>query len=222
MTKSAMRHAWRRTCSSEVQAAGERAKLRHIHRCRRSWQRVLPRIAMNCCTSRRLRRRHSPRLSSTCSGTYPNVFAIGQGLWSPWYVGNSMTDLDKKFGRRAGHRYAGFGARLHRRRRRRLAVRLSPDRRPSAHGLHAAGRRSDREPGSQVVAHARRPGFARRHRSAPSSTAVGSRARSIPRRCTPGSRIFLGCAWSCRLRRRDARDLLIASRAVRRPGPVHR
>jgi pyruvate dehydrogenase E1 component beta subunit len=32
-------------------------------------------------------------------GKYPNVFAIGQGLWSPWYVGNSMTDLDKKFGR---------------------------------------------------------------------------------------------------------------------------
>jgi pyruvate/2-oxoglutarate/acetoin dehydrogenase E1 component len=32
-------------------------------------------------------------------GTYQNVFAIGQGLWSPWYVGNSMTDLDKKFGR---------------------------------------------------------------------------------------------------------------------------
>jgi acetoin:2,6-dichlorophenolindophenol oxidoreductase subunit beta len=30
---------------------------------------------------------------------YPRVFAIGQGLWSPWYVGNSMTDLDKKFGR---------------------------------------------------------------------------------------------------------------------------
>jgi pyruvate dehydrogenase E1 component beta subunit len=30
---------------------------------------------------------------------YPNVFAIGQGLWSPWYVGNSMTDLDRKFGR---------------------------------------------------------------------------------------------------------------------------
>lgn len=30
---------------------------------------------------------------------YPKVFAIGQGLWSPWYVGNSMTDLDKKFGR---------------------------------------------------------------------------------------------------------------------------
>ena len=29
---------------------------------------------------------------------YPEVFVIGQGLWSPWYVGNSMTDLDKKFG----------------------------------------------------------------------------------------------------------------------------
>lgn len=30
--------------------------------------------------------------------SYPEVFVIGQGLWSPWYVGNSMTDLDKKFG----------------------------------------------------------------------------------------------------------------------------
>ncbi len=30
--------------------------------------------------------------------TYPEVFIIGQGLWSPWYVGNSMTDLDRKFG----------------------------------------------------------------------------------------------------------------------------
>lgn len=29
---------------------------------------------------------------------HPEVFTIGQGLWSPWYVGNSMTDLDKKFG----------------------------------------------------------------------------------------------------------------------------
>lgn len=27
------------------------------------------------------------------------VFAIGQGLWSPWYVGNSMTGLEKEFGR---------------------------------------------------------------------------------------------------------------------------
>lgn len=30
--------------------------------------------------------------------TYPEAFVLGQGLWSPWYVGNSMTDLDKKFG----------------------------------------------------------------------------------------------------------------------------
>ena len=29
----------------------------------------------------------------------PRVFVIGQGLWSPWYVGASMTDLDKEFGR---------------------------------------------------------------------------------------------------------------------------
>jgi len=30
--------------------------------------------------------------------TYPEVFVIGQGLWSPWYVGKTMTDLDRKFG----------------------------------------------------------------------------------------------------------------------------
>jgi pyruvate dehydrogenase E1 component beta subunit len=29
---------------------------------------------------------------------HSNVFVMGQGLWSPWYVGDSMTDLDKKFG----------------------------------------------------------------------------------------------------------------------------
>ncbi|MEE2863169.1 MAG: transketolase C-terminal domain-containing protein [Gemmatimonadota bacterium] len=29
---------------------------------------------------------------------YPEVFVMGQGLWSPWYVGNSMTDLDKIYG----------------------------------------------------------------------------------------------------------------------------
>jgi len=29
----------------------------------------------------------------------PRVFVIGQGLWSPWYVGTTMKDLDKKFGR---------------------------------------------------------------------------------------------------------------------------
>ena len=30
---------------------------------------------------------------------YPEVFVIGQGLWSPWYVGTTMTDLDVKFGK---------------------------------------------------------------------------------------------------------------------------
>ncbi|MBI2187956.1 MAG: alpha-ketoacid dehydrogenase subunit beta [Acidobacteria bacterium] len=29
----------------------------------------------------------------------PRVFVIGQGLWSPWYVGQSMTGLDVEFGR---------------------------------------------------------------------------------------------------------------------------
>src|SRR5471032_1212361 len=27
------------------------------------------------------------------------VFVFGQGLWSPWYVGSTMRDLDKEFGR---------------------------------------------------------------------------------------------------------------------------
>lgn len=30
---------------------------------------------------------------------HPQTFVIGQGLWSPWYVGNSMTDLDRRFGK---------------------------------------------------------------------------------------------------------------------------
>ena len=30
---------------------------------------------------------------------YPEVFIIGQGLWSPWYVGNSMKDLDRIYGK---------------------------------------------------------------------------------------------------------------------------
>lgn len=30
---------------------------------------------------------------------HPEVFVIGQGLWSPWYVGNTMTDLDEIYGR---------------------------------------------------------------------------------------------------------------------------
>lgn len=28
-----------------------------------------------------------------------DFFIIGQGLWSPWYVGSTMKDLDKKFGK---------------------------------------------------------------------------------------------------------------------------
>ena len=30
---------------------------------------------------------------------HEEVFTIGQGLWAPWYVGSSMKDLDKKFGK---------------------------------------------------------------------------------------------------------------------------
>lgn len=30
---------------------------------------------------------------------YPEVFIFGQGLWSPWYVGSTMTDLDKIYGK---------------------------------------------------------------------------------------------------------------------------
>ena len=29
----------------------------------------------------------------------PRVFVIGQGLWSPWYAGSSLQDLDKDFGK---------------------------------------------------------------------------------------------------------------------------
>ena len=30
---------------------------------------------------------------------YANTFVIGQGVWSPWYVGSTMKDLEVKFGR---------------------------------------------------------------------------------------------------------------------------
>jgi pyruvate/2-oxoglutarate/acetoin dehydrogenase E1 component len=30
---------------------------------------------------------------------YPEFFVFGQGLWAPWYVGTTMTDLDIKFGK---------------------------------------------------------------------------------------------------------------------------
>jgi acetoin:2,6-dichlorophenolindophenol oxidoreductase subunit beta len=29
----------------------------------------------------------------------PRVFVIGQGVWSPWYAGSSLCELDKEFGR---------------------------------------------------------------------------------------------------------------------------
>jgi acetoin:2,6-dichlorophenolindophenol oxidoreductase subunit beta len=29
----------------------------------------------------------------------PRVFVIGQGLWSPWYAGTTLKDIDKEFGR---------------------------------------------------------------------------------------------------------------------------
>lgn len=31
--------------------------------------------------------------------TDPRVFLFGQGLWSPWYAGTSLKDIDKEFGR---------------------------------------------------------------------------------------------------------------------------
>lgn len=31
--------------------------------------------------------------------SYPEVFIIGQGVWSPWYVGNSMNNLEADFGK---------------------------------------------------------------------------------------------------------------------------
>lgn len=30
---------------------------------------------------------------------YNDIFVIGQGLWSPWYVGQTMSNLDKDFGK---------------------------------------------------------------------------------------------------------------------------
>ncbi len=41
-----------------------------------------------------IREAHAQLLASD-----PRVFVIGQGLWAPWYVGASMKDIDKEFGR---------------------------------------------------------------------------------------------------------------------------
>jgi acetoin:2,6-dichlorophenolindophenol oxidoreductase subunit beta len=47
---------------------------------------------LNYCQA--IREAHAQLLASD-----PRVFVIGQGLWSPWYVGATMADLDKEFGR---------------------------------------------------------------------------------------------------------------------------
>jgi pyruvate/2-oxoglutarate/acetoin dehydrogenase E1 component len=41
-----------------------------------------------------IREAHAQLLASD-----PRVFVIGQGLWSPWYAGGSMHNLEKEFGR---------------------------------------------------------------------------------------------------------------------------
>ena len=41
-----------------------------------------------------IREAHAQLLSAD-----PRVFLIGQGLWSPWYAGASLKDIDKEFGR---------------------------------------------------------------------------------------------------------------------------
>jgi pyruvate dehydrogenase E1 component beta subunit len=41
-----------------------------------------------------IREAHAQLLASD-----PRVFLIGQGLWSPWYAGTSLLDIDKQFGR---------------------------------------------------------------------------------------------------------------------------
>lgn len=41
-----------------------------------------------------IREAHSQLLASD-----PRVFLVGQGLWSPWYAGGTLADLDTEFGR---------------------------------------------------------------------------------------------------------------------------
>ena len=41
-----------------------------------------------------IREAHAQKLAGD-----PRVFVIGQGLWSPWYAGSSLEDLDRDFGR---------------------------------------------------------------------------------------------------------------------------
>ncbi|TMI77499.1 MAG: alpha-ketoacid dehydrogenase subunit beta [Bacillati bacterium ANGP1] len=44
--------------------------------------------------SQAIREAHAQLLSSD-----PRVFVVGQGVWSPWYAGTSLKDIDKQFGR---------------------------------------------------------------------------------------------------------------------------
>ena len=121
---------------------------------------------------------------------HPSVFTIGQGLWSPWYVGNSMTDLDSQFGRERVIDTPVSELGVHRRGSRRCALRISSGRDPSARGFHAARRRSARvrrpRNGDRCLAgrSQRQSLFVR------SSIAAASRARSTRSHCSPGSRTF--------------------------------
>ncbi|MGA8028082.1 MAG: transketolase C-terminal domain-containing protein [Bryobacteraceae bacterium] len=44
--------------------------------------------------ARAIREAHAQLLAAD-----PRVFLIGQGLWSPWYAGGSLEDIDQEFGR---------------------------------------------------------------------------------------------------------------------------
>ncbi len=48
----------------------------------------------NLSYAQAIREAHAQLLESD-----PRVFVLGQGLWSPWYAGTSLKDLDKEFGR---------------------------------------------------------------------------------------------------------------------------
>jgi pyruvate/2-oxoglutarate/acetoin dehydrogenase E1 component len=54
-----------------------------------------PRPSMRCLTyAQAIREAHAQLLTDD-----PRVFICGQGVWNPWYAGNSLLDLDKDFGR---------------------------------------------------------------------------------------------------------------------------
>ena len=84
------------------------------------------------------------------------VFLIGQGLWSPWYAGGSLEDLDREFGRErvldspvSENAVTGMavGAAL---------AGMRPDCVSSAPGFSAAGDGSGDQSGRQLVVFVRR------------------------------------------------------------------